>query len=139
MFKNLFTNFEVNNNFKSKFILLSFSTSQHIVKNKHLIIFLILNLHRIIIEWVKSIELKVNGKLKLFHRRGLIINPNTVFADVCNLRCNTVIKDKKTPIIGDIFIIGARTIITKDIPSNILVIGNPSKIIKTNIKMSDYV
>lgn len=167
MLKNLFIDFKINNNIKSKFILFSFRLTQVIIKNKFLIIFLfpILIFHRIIIEWFMGTELnwnlKVKGKLRLFHGQGLIINPNTIFGDNCTLRCNTVIgnngKDKNAPIIGDNVdigvnsciignisignnvIIGAGTIITKSIPDNVVVVGNPAKIIKTDIKMSDYV
>jgi serine O-acetyltransferase len=43
-------------------------------------------------------------------------------------------------IYGDIgVVIGANSLVTKNIPDNVVVIGNPAKIIKTNIKMSDYV
>ncbi|MBU0924984.1 serine acetyltransferase [bacterium] len=41
--------------------------------------------------------------------------------------------------IGDDVVIGANSVITKDIPSNCIVAGIPAKIIKTDIKMSDYV
>jgi putative colanic acid biosynthesis acetyltransferase WcaB len=167
MFKFIFQDFKFNNNIKSKFILLSFRLCQVLIKNKFLafIFFPILLFHRIIIEWFMGTELnwnlKVNGKLKLFHGQGLIINPNTIFGDGCTVRCNTVIgnngKDKNAPVlgknvdigvncciignikIGDNVIIGAGTVITKDIPSNVVVVGNPAKIIKTNIIMSDYV
>lgn len=167
MFKFIFQDFKFNNNIKSKFILLSFRLCQVLIKNKFLafIFFPILLFHRIIIEWFMGTELnwnlKINGKLKLFHGQGLIINPNTIIGDNCTLRCNTVIgnngKDKNAPIIGnnvdigvncciignikigDNVIIGAGTVITKDVPSNVVVVGNPAKIIKTNIIMSDYV
>jgi putative colanic acid biosynthesis acetyltransferase WcaB len=167
MFKFIFQDFKFNNNIKSKFILLSFRLCQILIKNRFLtfIFFPILLFHRIIIEWFMGTELnwnlKINGKLKLFHGQGLIINPSTIFGDGCTVRCNTVIgnngKDKNAPIlgnnvdigvncciignikIGDDVIIGAGTVITKDIPSNVVVVGNPAKIIKTNIKMSDYV
>ena len=167
MFKNIFKEHKINNNFKSKFILISFRLCKQLIKNKLTIVlfFPFLIFHRIIIKWFMGTELnwnlKINGKLKLFHGQGLIINPNTIIGDNCTLRCNTVIgnngKDKNAPIIGnnvdigvncciignikigDNVIIGAGTVITKDVPSNVVVVGNPAKIIKTNIIMSDYV
>lgn len=41
--------------------------------------------------------------------------------------------------IGVDVVIGANSVVTKDIPSNCIVAGIPAKIIKTDIKMSDYV
>lgn len=41
--------------------------------------------------------------------------------------------------IGDNVVIGANSVVTKDIPSNCIVAGIPAKVIKTDIKMSDYV
>lgn len=40
--------------------------------------------------------------------------------------------------IGNNVVIGANAVVLKDIPSNCLVVGIPAKIIKNNIKMSDY-
>lgn len=39
--------------------------------------------------------------------------------------------------IGDEVIIGANTVVTKDIPSNCIAVGNPAKVIKTGIKMNE--
>ena len=41
--------------------------------------------------------------------------------------------------IGDNVVIGANSVVVKDIPSGSLVVGVPAKIIKSNIKKSDYV
>lgn len=41
--------------------------------------------------------------------------------------------------IGDDVVIGANSVVTKNVPSNCIVAGIPAKIIKTDIKMSDYV
>jgi serine O-acetyltransferase len=40
---------------------------------------------------------------------------------------------------GDDVVLGANSVVTKDIPSGSVVVGIPSKIIKTGIKMEDYV
>ena len=39
--------------------------------------------------------------------------------------------------IGDECIVGAGSVVTKDVPDNAIVAGNPAKIIRTGIKMSD--
>lgn len=40
--------------------------------------------------------------------------------------------------IGDEVIVGAGSVVTKDVPSNCVVAGNPAKIIRTGIKMTDF-
>lgn len=39
--------------------------------------------------------------------------------------------------IGDEVVIGAASVVTKDIPSNSLAVGNPAKVIRTNIQLDD--
>ncbi|MFW9949787.1 MAG: acyltransferase [Candidatus Thorarchaeota archaeon] len=39
--------------------------------------------------------------------------------------------------IGDEVIVGAGAVVTKDIPSNVIVAGNPARIIRENIKMNE--
>lgn len=40
--------------------------------------------------------------------------------------------------IGDEVIVGSGSVVTKDVPSNCIVAGNPAKIIRTGIKMNDF-
>ncbi|MDG1849889.1 MAG: acyltransferase [Flavobacteriales bacterium] len=40
--------------------------------------------------------------------------------------------------IGDEVIVGAGAVVTKDVPSNCVVAGNPAKIIREKIKMNDF-
>jgi acetyltransferase-like isoleucine patch superfamily enzyme len=40
--------------------------------------------------------------------------------------------------IGDEVIVGAGAVVTKDVPSNSVVAGNPARIIRENIKMNDF-
>ena len=40
--------------------------------------------------------------------------------------------------IGNEVIVGAGAVVTKDVPSNCVVAGNPAKIIRENIKMNDF-
>jgi acetyltransferase-like isoleucine patch superfamily enzyme len=39
--------------------------------------------------------------------------------------------------IGNEVIVGSMSVVTKDVPSNCIVAGNPAKIIKTGITMND--
>ena len=39
--------------------------------------------------------------------------------------------------IGDQVIVGAGSVVTKDVPNNVVVAGNPAKIIRKNIKMNN--
>ena len=39
--------------------------------------------------------------------------------------------------IGDQVIIGAGSVVTKDIPSNCIAVGNPARVIRKDIKMND--
>lgn len=39
--------------------------------------------------------------------------------------------------IGDEVVIGASSVVTKDIPSNSVAVGNPARIVKTGIRMND--
>ena len=40
-------------------------------------------------------------------------------------------------VIGDEVIIGASSVVTKDVPSNCVAVGNPARIVKKGIKMND--
>jgi len=39
--------------------------------------------------------------------------------------------------VGDEVIVGAGAVVTKNVPSNVIVAGNPAKIIRENIRMND--
>ena len=40
--------------------------------------------------------------------------------------------------IGDEVIVGAGSVVTKDVPANCVIAGNPAKIIRTGIRMNDF-
>jgi putative colanic acid biosynthesis acetyltransferase WcaB len=118
-------------------------------------------LYTIITEWILGVELpcetQVGENLKLLHGIGLVINGNTVIGRNCILRHCTTIGNKQltdgsystSPVIGnnvdigsnvviigainigDNAIIGAGSVVVKDVPKGAIVAGNPAKIIRT--------
>lgn len=40
--------------------------------------------------------------------------------------------------IGDEVVVGASTVVNRDVPSNCVVVGNPGRIVKRNIRMDDH-
>lgn len=108
------------------------------------------------------IESKLN--LDRVYPRGIHIGENTLVASRSTILCHEHIKrdenDIKNPWVTDTFIgincfigvgatilpgvrigdeviIGASSVVTKDIPSNTVAVGNPAKVIKSNIKMNN--
>jgi acetyltransferase-like isoleucine patch superfamily enzyme len=94
---------------------------------------------------------------------GIHIGPNTLVAAQSLILCHEHVKrdprDSKDPWvtntyigkncfigiraaimpgvrIGDEVIVGAMSVVTKDVPSNCIVVGNPARIIRTNIHMN---
>lgn len=66
-----------------------------------------------------------NGRGKLF---------NTFIGENCVIGINSIIMPGVK--IGNEVIVGSGSIVTKDIPSNVIVAGNPAKIIKTGINVN---
>lgn len=60
----------------------------------------------------------------------------TVIGRKCFIGAAAIILPNVT--IGDQVIVGAGSVVTKDVPSNCAVAGNPAKIIKTDIETIDY-
>lgn len=116
--------------------------------------------YRILVEWILGIELPWNTKigkgLSLFHGQGLVVNDGTIIGENCTLRHNTTIGNKQLQngkfsnapiihdnvdigsnvviigplIIGEGSIIGAGSVVTKDVEAYTIVVGNPAKVIK---------
>jgi acetyltransferase-like isoleucine patch superfamily enzyme len=109
-----------------------------------------------------SVILESDLNLDRVHPSGIYIGENTLIASKVTILCHEHVKRdpknylnpliKETYIgnncfigigciilpgikIGDEVIIGAGSVVTRDIPSNTIAVGNPSKIIRTNIKM----
>jgi len=145
---------------KGKFVAFSYRLASCATKNGFLKLILIpyLGLYKFWIEWVFGIEIpygtKIGKGLIVYHGVGLIINYGTVIGSNCTLRHNTTLGNKghalnnDCPIIGDnvnigaqvcilgkvtvgdYAIIGAGSIVTKDVPAYAVVAGNPAKVLK---------
>ncbi|MDB4090697.1 serine acetyltransferase [Crocinitomicaceae bacterium] len=116
--------------------------------------------YRVLIEWVLGVELpyktKIGPGLILFHGQALVINDGSILGSNCTIRHCTTIGNKrlqdgsysKCPVIGnnvdlgsnvciigpitigDNVTIGSGSIVTKDIPDNCVIVGNPARILK---------
>lgn len=67
-----------------------------------------------------------------------VLNPlllDTCIGERCFIAVNSTILPGVT--IGNEVIVGAGAVVTKDVPSNCVVAGNPAKIVRTNIKMNE--
>ncbi len=121
--------------------------------------------YALIIEWILGVELpwdtKVGPNLKLLHGVGLVVNHETIIGANCTLRHCTTIGNKKLangsytvspqignnveigsnvvivgPItVGDNAVIGAGSVVVKDVPAWAVVVGNPAKVIRMNNAM----
>ncbi|MFN6567629.1 serine O-acetyltransferase [Dendronalium sp. ChiSLP03b] len=117
-------------------------------------------IYQIIVEYILGIELpwntKIGSNFKLQHGYGLVVNHETVIGTNCTLRHSTTIGNKKLPDgsisaspqignnvdigsnvviigpikLGDNAVIGAGSVVVKDVPQSAVVAGNPAKIIR---------
>ena len=116
--------------------------------------------YRYVVDWVWGIEmprkLTIGKGLSLYHGHALVLNQGVIMGENCTLRNSTTIGHKKLAdgsfskcprignnvdiganvcIIGDITIgdnvvIGAGAVVTKNIPSDCVVVGNPARILE---------
>lgn len=106
-----------------------------------------------------SAEIKKGTKFG-YQGLGIVIHSKSVIGENCIISQGVTIggtsKKQGTPLIGnnvligagakilgpikigDNVVIGANSVVLSDIPSNSLVVGSPARVIKTNIKISDY-
>lgn len=73
----------------------------------------------------------LNGAFVLAHDHCRSLIANTFIGHDCVIGINAIIMPGVK--IGDEVVIGSGSVVTKDIPSNCIAVGNPAKIIKTNI------
>jgi len=116
--------------------------------------------YRFFVEWHLGIELPrklIIGKgLSLYHGQALVVNKSTIIGSNCVLRNSTTIGHKKLAdgafsacprignnvdiganvciiggiTIGDNVIIGAGSVVVKDVPSDCVVVGNPARVVE---------
>ena len=117
----------------------------------------LLALYRLIVEWLLCVELpaktEVGPGLKLRHGQGLVVHPETKIGANVTLRHNTTIGNKidrngnptqppsiedevdigcNSVVVGPVRIgrggvIGAGSVVTKDVPCDAIMVGNPAR------------
>lgn len=144
---------------KGKLLTFSFRLGSYATRNKLLKYILLpyLGFYKFWVEWILGIEIPydtaIASGLKVYHGVGLVINKYTVIGNNCLLRNSTTLGNKGNilsdcPIIGnnvnigahvciigkvnigDNAVIGAGSVVIKDVPPNAVVVGNPAKVIK---------
>ncbi|SKC18990.1 serine O-acetyltransferase [Dyadobacter psychrophilus] len=144
---------------KGKLLTFSFRLASYARQGKVLKLILTpyLGFYKFWIEWVFGIEIPYEATIgrgfKVYHGNGLVINKNVVIGKNCILRHTTTLGNKGDIVsdcpdigdnvqigahvcilgkitIGDNAVIGAGSIVTKDVPPNAVVAGNPAKIIR---------
>lgn len=77
-----------------------------------------------------------SGAIVFSHDFSRALHQNTYIGDRCFIGANAIIMCGVT--IGDMVIVGSGSIVTKNIPSNCIVAGNPAKIIREGVITGKY-
>ena len=77
-----------------------------------------------------------SGAIMFSHDFSRGVKTNTYVGKRCFIGANSIIMAGVK--VGDEVIVGSGAIVTKDIPSNSIVVGNPARIIKTGIRTSKF-
>ena len=76
------------------------------------------------------------GSVVFSHDFSRALRTNTHIGERCFIGANAIVMAGIN--IGDEVIVGSGSVVTKDIPSNCIVAGNPATILKENIKTKRY-
>lgn len=77
-----------------------------------------------------------SGAIMFTHDFSRGLKTDTFIGERCFIGANAIIMAGVT--IGDEVIVGSGAIVTKDVPSNSIVAGNPARILKTGIKTKKF-
>lgn len=113
--------------------------------------------YKFFVQWLLGIDIpdttSIGKNLKIYHGHGLVVSNLAIIGNNVILRQNTTIGNAKpnggSPVIGnnveigancvvigeikigDNSIIAAGSVVVKDVPANVIVAGNPAKVIKS--------
>lgn len=136
--------------------VLNYRIANYFYRRHRIIGFIFIVLYHIIFRHLVGFDIHegatIGDNFTVYHCFGIAINPKVVIGDNCEMAHNTTIgsgRDGKCPqignnviiypscqIVGDIEIgdncvIGIGSIVVKNIPNNVVVAGNPARIIRT--------
>jgi len=77
-----------------------------------------------------------SGAIIFTHDYSRDIHVETFIGKRCFIGANAIIMAGIT--IGDCVIVGAGAIVTKDVPSNCIVVGNPARVIRQNVRTKKF-
>lgn len=77
-----------------------------------------------------------SGAIIFAHDFSRGMSSDTIIGKKCFIGANAIIMCGIT--IGDEVIVGSGAIVTKDVPSNSIVVGNPARVIKSGIKTNKF-
>lgn len=149
-------------NFKGLFFIICFRIAHFFTINKLLFVLgcPIWLLYRLVFNYLLGIDISektsIGKGFVIWHGMGLVVNPTTIIGNNVTLRHNTTIgsayKDGPSPVIEDDVdiggncvilggvtigcgaIVGAGAVVVKDVPSGIVVVGNPAHEISKKAK-----
>ena len=78
----------------------------------------------------------VGGVIILAHDASRCMKVDTRIGDNCFIGARAIIMPGVT--VGNEVVVGAGAVVTKDVPNNCIVVGNPARIIKENIHCGKY-
>lgn len=146
-------------NTKGMLFLLCFRISSWIARDsiRKAILFPIRFFYKLFFQWCLGIDISdktiIGNNFNVYHGQGIVIHENVRVGDNVTIRQNTTIGNAKADFdvprigdnvsigansviigkitIGNNVIIGAGSVVVANVPANVVVVGNPARIIKT--------